>query len=111
MEMFLRGFVEKHPEFQGRELFITGESYAGHYIPAIAHHLLFSAESPFPLTLKGLAIGNGWVDPYLQYPMYAKYAYENKLIGQTQYYLLLGSFKLCTQLINSYTWLLALETC
>ena len=35
-EKFLRGFYEKYPEYQKNELFITGESFAGHYIPAIA---------------------------------------------------------------------------
>jgi len=30
------GFLERYPEFKGRALYITGESYAGHYIPAIS---------------------------------------------------------------------------
>ena len=33
---FLVKFIAKYPEFNSRELFITGESYAGHYIPAIS---------------------------------------------------------------------------
>jgi cathepsin A (carboxypeptidase C) len=37
--LFLLGFLDKHPELKGRELFITGESYAGHYIPAISAYL------------------------------------------------------------------------
>lgn len=37
--IFLKGFFEKFPEFKGRELYITGESYAGHYIPAIGAYL------------------------------------------------------------------------
>ena len=36
---FLHNFMVKYPEFQGRELFITGESYAGHYIPNIARQI------------------------------------------------------------------------
>ena len=38
--VFVRGFLEQHPEFKGREMYITGESYAGHYIPAIAFKLV-----------------------------------------------------------------------
>lgn len=30
--------------------------------------------------LKGLAIGNGWMDPLNQYPAYAEFAYEKGLI-------------------------------
>jgi carboxypeptidase C (cathepsin A) len=33
---FLTNFMIAHPEFKGRKIFITGESYAGHYIPNIA---------------------------------------------------------------------------
>lgn len=29
----------KYPEFKGRDIYITGESYAGHYIPNIARKL------------------------------------------------------------------------
>jgi carboxypeptidase D len=32
--------------------------------------------------LKGLLIGNGWIDPKVQYPAYAAYAYEHDLIKQ-----------------------------
>jgi len=33
---FLVGFLNEWTQFKGREIFITGESYAGHYIPAIS---------------------------------------------------------------------------
>lgn len=29
-------FLEKFPRYQGREFWITGESYAGHYIPLLS---------------------------------------------------------------------------
>jgi carboxypeptidase C (cathepsin A) len=32
--------MEKYPEFKERSLFITGESYAGHYIPAISAEIV-----------------------------------------------------------------------
>ena len=34
--VFMTGFIERYPEYKGRSLFVTGESYAGHYIPAIS---------------------------------------------------------------------------
>jgi cathepsin A (carboxypeptidase C) len=41
MAQFLIKFLEKYPQLQGKDFYITGESYAGHYIPAIAHSLVF----------------------------------------------------------------------
>jgi len=90
----LVGFLEKFPEFKGRPLFVTGESYAGHYVPAISAHLKSRNDSN--INLIGSAIGNGWVNPYLQYPAYADYALENKLVGKVKYYFLKnGLFKAC----------------
>ena len=31
----LQGFFSRYPELQDRPLFITGESYAGKYVPSI----------------------------------------------------------------------------
>jgi carboxypeptidase C (cathepsin A) len=39
MYKFLTGFVAKYPEFANRPFFITGESYAGHYVPAISAYV------------------------------------------------------------------------
>ena len=60
--IFIHNFLLKYPKFQGREIFLTGESYAGHYIPVIARTLQLK-DDPW-INLAGLAIGNGWVDPF-----------------------------------------------
>jgi len=38
--LFLEGFLSQNPEFEGRDFYITGESYAGHYIPAISYYIV-----------------------------------------------------------------------
>lgn len=56
--------LEKFPEFKDRPLYVTGESYAGHYIPFIADYL--TSDSKFKemgINLQGIMIGNGWVSP------------------------------------------------
>jgi carboxypeptidase D len=38
--------------------------------------------SQIPTQLKGLAIGNGWMDPLRQYPAYLEFAVKEKLIKE-----------------------------
>ena len=70
--IFMNHFFIRYPEFKGRELYITGESYAGHYIPAIANFIHYNPHHY--LNLQGVAIGNGWVDPFYQFPSYPAFA-------------------------------------
>jgi len=63
------------------------------------------------LNLQGVAIGNGWVDPYDQYPAYVEFALENKLISTPTYYLLKGAMKLCQGLLKTGIWPIAFFEC
>ena len=64
MRKFMIGFVGKHGEYSGRSFYISGHSYGGHYVPAIAKYFLETKN--FPLVVKGIAVGNGWFDPKIQ---------------------------------------------
>jgi hypothetical protein len=70
---FLQSFLQSHPEYQNNPLFITGESYAGHYVPAITHRIWQGnndmKEGTIQLNLQGMAIGNGLTNPEIQYPV------------------------------------------
>ncbi|KAF6252931.1 Alpha/Beta hydrolase protein [Scenedesmus sp. NREL 46B-D3] len=64
-------FFDEHPELQPRPFFIAGESYAGKYIPSLAHYIMQAAAQsggvPAPnFQLAGIAIGNGLTDPIAQ---------------------------------------------
>lgn len=59
---FFLGFFAAFPEYKGRELFVTGESYAGKYVPAISAYL--HKQGNPDVNLIASSIGNGWVDPY-----------------------------------------------
>ncbi|CAI8585897.1 unnamed protein product [Vicia faba] len=58
--LFLLKWYEKFPTYKSRDLFLTGESYAGHYIPQLANAILdYNARSTgYKFKLKGVAIGN-----------------------------------------------------
>ncbi|CAH8392788.1 unnamed protein product [Eruca vesicaria subsp. sativa] len=61
MLVFLLRWLEKFPEFRTRNLFLAGESYAGHYIPQLADVILeynSRRSNRFKFNLKGIAIGN-----------------------------------------------------
>ncbi|WOL14246.1 serine carboxypeptidase-like 42 [Canna indica] len=60
MYTFLLRWYEKFPELRSRDLFLTGESYAGHYIPQLANVLLKHNwhSTGFKFKIKGVAIGN-----------------------------------------------------
>ncbi|CAM9001529.1 unnamed protein product [Rhodiola kirilowii] len=60
LRVFMTEWIKKFPAFKSRDLFLTGESYAGHYIPQLAIELLdyneHSTNAKF--NIKGVAIGN-----------------------------------------------------
>ena len=64
----------------------SGLSLAGHYVPAVAHRV-FSYNKHVPvqkrINLKGLAIGNGFTNPAIQYGAYADFGLQHNLIGKS----------------------------
>jgi cathepsin A (carboxypeptidase C) len=68
---FLQAFFQKFPEYASNPLYIVGESYGGHYAPAISHRVWRGNQKKAPgtieLNLSGLAVGNGLTDPEEQY--------------------------------------------
>ncbi|CAI2370805.1 unnamed protein product [Moneuplotes crassus] len=99
---FMTLFMEKFPEYKGRDFYITGESYAGHYIPAMTARIIEKNNSD--INIIASAIGNGWVYPRLQYQEYRTFAVENDLVNVFHNYLLKAGFWFCDVLIrNSFT--------
>jgi vitellogenic carboxypeptidase-like protein len=58
-------FFLMFPCFIQNDFYITGESYAGKYIPALGHKIHYENHNspPFKINLKGMAIGDGFSDP------------------------------------------------
>lgn len=76
---FLLNFYEKFPEYKKRPLYVTGESYGGHYLPAICAYI-HRTNNP-DISLKGLAIGNGLTSLHIQAGAYPTYLYQHDLMN------------------------------
>jgi cathepsin A (carboxypeptidase C) len=100
-EIFIVKFYEKFPAFKGRDLFITGESYAGHYVPYVSERVMSSEKcKEAGANLIGSAIGNGWVNPNIQFMNYARYAYDHGIIDLKSEIMHQLGFSVCTTLLN-----------
>jgi len=81
-------FYAVFPETAGNDLYITGESYAGHYIPAFGYKIFQENNKqpppPFKIPLKGVAIGDGWVDPINMIPAYPNLFWNLGLADENQ---------------------------
>jgi len=108
---FLQGFYKEHPEYNKNPLFVVGESYGGHYAPAIAHKvwsknndLVEDDDDLIHINLAGLAIGNGLTNPVEQYKWYPEMAYNNshgiKTVSETVYNEMKSGVSKCIGLIK-----------
>lgn len=78
-------FFDKWPEYRSNDLYVFGESFAGRYIPMLAHAILEYNHQPHDkINLKGIGIGDGWIAPLIQEATYGEYAYAHGLIDQHQ---------------------------
>ena len=62
--LFLTGFISEYPEFYDRPLYISGESFGGHYIPSMTEYIATHGSGDDGINLKAALIGNAWVDPH-----------------------------------------------
>ncbi|KAI3825106.1 hypothetical protein L1987_06582 [Smallanthus sonchifolius] len=83
----IRKFIDLDPLFKSRPIYITGESYAGKYVPSIGYYIL-KRNPRLPVSkrvnLFGLAIGNGLTDPAVQVGTHALHNYNIGLINEQQ---------------------------
>lgn len=91
MYHFVQEFLKAHPEYQRHELFVFGESYGGHYAPAVSNRIFKGNmnKEGLHVNLKGVGVGNGLTDPVVQYQYYPAMAMNNtygvKAVSEEQY--------------------------
>lgn len=75
----LKDFYEKYPQYKSNPLYLSGESYAGVYLPTLG--VLVDADKD--LNLKGIAIGNGYLDAQKLEESLIYFSYYHGLFGKS----------------------------
>jgi len=85
---FLSVFYRVYTELLQVDLYITGESYAGKYVPSISLRIIeMNSIKPPPTTImpfRGMSIGDGLMDPITQIPGYGDLLYNLGLASPQQ---------------------------
>ncbi|VDK29960.1 unnamed protein product [Gongylonema pulchrum] len=77
----VKGFFEQFPSFRNNPVYIMGESYGGIYVPTLTVQVIRGLIQ-FPINLKGIAIGNGYVSEVLNIDTSIRFAYGHGLIDE-----------------------------
>jgi len=104
---FFVGFYNKFPQLLNNSLVIVGESYAGHYVPAIAAGIITynsNANRNLTIPLTSIGVGNGWVDPATQYGSYGPFAFGVNLIDANMYTQMNQTYAQCFAYIQQQDW-------
>ena len=86
---FIQRMLVKYPAWFNRDIYIFGESYGGHWVPNIAYKIIMMNEalpagSPKYVNLKGIGLGDPWVDGKYQGNTYDTFAYYEGLANIQQ---------------------------
>jgi cathepsin A (carboxypeptidase C) len=111
---FLQLFLQTYKKYSKVPFHVTGESYAGHYIPAIGKVILdnnelvknemMSSKGVSHINLASLAIGNGLTDPLVQYEYYPDMACDTTygpILPEETCDEMRSKFGTCKNLINA----------
>lgn len=85
---FLVNWFNRFPQYRSHDFYISGESYAGHYVPQLAEvvyehnkHL----EAKQRIHLKGFIVGNAETDDYYDYTGMVEFAWSHTVISDQLY--------------------------
>ncbi|KAL5700345.1 Serine carboxypeptidase-like 26 [Ranunculus cassubicifolius] len=85
---FLVNWLERFPQYKSHDFYISGESYAGHYVPQLAE-LVYDRNkngTKYPIiNLKGFIVGNPETDDYYDYNGLLDYAWNHAILSDQVY--------------------------
>ncbi|KAK4264563.1 hypothetical protein QN277_025722 [Acacia crassicarpa] len=83
--VFLIRWFKKFPHYRHRALFLTGESYAGHYVPQLAKLMIEMNKKEKIFNLKGVALGNPLLEYATDFNSRAEFFWSHGLISDSTY--------------------------
>ncbi|KAL8042762.1 hypothetical protein ABFX02_09G074300 [Erythranthe guttata] len=83
--VFLQKWFLDFPQYRNSRLFITGESYAGHYVPQLANLIIQLNKKKKIINLTGIALGNPLLEFSTDYNSRAEYFWSHGLISDSTY--------------------------
>ncbi|KAL5552583.1 hypothetical protein UlMin_039984 [Ulmus minor] len=83
--VFLQKWLLNFPQFKNTNLFITGESYAGHYVPQLAELMLEVNKKEKLFNMKGIALGNPVLEFATDFNSRAEYFWSHGLVSDSTY--------------------------
>jgi len=90
--VFLKNFMNKYTDYKERDLYISGISYGGHYVPVITKKIMTDAPE---LHLKGMITFNAFFDYGIQTHLNFKLLYDRGLLDEKTWQLIDGWCGLC----------------
>ena len=107
MHSALSHFYRLHPAYAASELFLFGESFAGHMIPQIADLIVSAGELP----LAGIGMGDGWTSPLAQNGAWGDFTAAAGLLGPAQQAEVGTMYEKCAALIEKGEYIPSLQYC
>ena len=104
---FLQAFFEANNQFLANEFYVFGESYGGHFVPAISKRIFDGNNNGdgAKINLAGFGIGNGLTDPVIQYQYYPEMAMNNtygiKTVSEEVYEDMVKHVPTCTKMAEA----------
>lgn len=88
--VFLKKWFELFPQYKGQDFYLTGESYAGHYVPQLAQAIVRSQNltGEKSINLKGYMVGNALTDDFHDHYGVFQFMWSAGLISDQTYRLL-----------------------
>ncbi|KAK7244579.1 hypothetical protein RIF29_39403 [Crotalaria pallida] len=83
--VFLQCWFNKFPQYKHNDLFLTGESYAGHYIPQLTKLMIEINKKEKIFNLKGVALGNPVLEYATDFNSRAEFFWSHGLISDSTY--------------------------
>jgi carboxypeptidase C (cathepsin A) len=79
----IQAFLARFPQYRTNALYISSESYGGHYMPTLAKQIVNTPNSG--LNFKGFAVGNPYTDVYSGTPAMIDTYWGHQLIAKPTY--------------------------